>query len=302
MTSDDTIQTLELVETADFELRAVFDKKSRDPQRVFQTLSELIPVLQELDHLLLQSIDPEFEAELILDDIEIGSIRTILKTFIKSLPDEGLLDLDYKRILGQYLVNCKYMLLKWLDGKYEINGRTDLNAIIGDLFKEAEKIEVTPIPAPTPISDQQLVKVINKIQHSLRHLHATDSVEYISKRGKVSLNKELQVDNLDKLLVEQSETFDNIMIMKVKMPDYLGEKMWEFRYDNHVVDVKINDYDWLQQFQQGDVDLKPGDSLKAKVQVVVDYGYNHEVIHKHYFLVKVIEIIHNQKNKQYKIF
>lgn len=188
MVTNEGILIDELKDTAQFELRAIFDRTSRDPQRIFQTLSELIGALQELDKILLQAVDPIFEVELLLDDVEIGSIRTILKTFIKSLPDEGLLNLDYKRILGQYLVNCKYVLLKWLDGKYEVNGRSDLNKVITELFKEAEKVKVTAIPAPATVQAQLLVKTMYRIHSSLKYLHPGDTVEFISEKGVVQFN------------------------------------------------------------------------------------------------------------------
>ena len=302
MTTDNDFQVKELVDTVEFELYAVFDKTSRDPQRIFKSLSELITALQEIDRIFLQAIDPDFEAELLLGDVEIGSIRTILKTFIKSLPDEGLLSLDYKRVLGQYLVNCKYVLLKWLDGKYVVNGRTDLNVVIGELFKEATSVSVTQIPAPTPVPAHPLVKAIQKIHNSLNYLHVGDSIEFVSNRGNVPFNKALQTENLDTLLIEQSESYNNIMILKVKMPDYLGDRMWEFKYDAHVIQAKIAHFEWLNQFQQGNIELVPGDSLRAEVDIIVDYGFDKEVMHKHYTVKRIISVLHQPRANQRNIF
>lgn len=85
------------------------------------------------------------------------------------------------------------------------------------------------------------------------------------------------------------------------MPDYLGDKMWDFKFKGHVIQVKIIDFVWLQEFQQGNIDLKPGDSLKAEVNITVDYSFEKEVLNKHYTLTRVINIIHQVKDQQQKL-
>ncbi len=85
------------------------------------------------------------------------------------------------------------------------------------------------------------------------------------------------------------------MILKVKKPDFLGESMWDFRYEGKKLPAKLLDDAWLKSFRNGEVTLHPGDALKGMVEVETKYGIEREVIATHHNIVKVEEIIHDHK-------
>jgi hypothetical protein len=60
------------------------------------------------------------------------------------------------------------------------------------------------------------------------------------------------------------------MILKVKKPDYLGESKWEFKHENKTIPMKILDIDWLKAFQNREIDIRPGDSIRAEVQIITN--------------------------------
>jgi hypothetical protein len=59
---------------AEFELYFDFEKQSQLPQRVFKTIADLLVVLGKLESLLAQTADSALRAELVLADVETGSI------------------------------------------------------------------------------------------------------------------------------------------------------------------------------------------------------------------------------------
>jgi len=77
----------------------------------------------------------------------------------------------------------------------------------------------------------------------------------------------------------------------VRKPDYLGESMWEFRFQNRSLTAKILDTAWLKKFQQRLVGVRPGDAIKADVMVDVKYGFEGDVISIHHCIVKIHQII-----------
>lgn len=90
------------------------------------------------------------------------------------------------------------------------------------------------------------------------------------------------------------------MILKVKKPDYLGESMWDMRHGTITVQVRILDKEWLEKFQTRQVAVQPGDSIRAKIQISNNYGYDGELLSTHYEATSIIEVIplpnHEQKN------
>jgi hypothetical protein len=82
-----------------------------------------------------------------------------------------------------------------------------------------------------------------------------------------------------------------MLILKVKKPDYLGESMWDMKHENRTIKAKITDEGWLMDFQRREVDVRPGDALRAKVRMETKYGYDGEVVGIYYTIIEVVEVI-----------
>ena len=100
---------------ADFCIEISYKKGSGSPSRVFRSMSELIDSFQEIDRKLVTSIDVNIEQILLLEDIEAGSIRVWLRSVLKLIPDDAAYNLDWKPIVGQYLVRAKKAMVDFLE-------------------------------------------------------------------------------------------------------------------------------------------------------------------------------------------
>jgi len=74
---------------ADFCIEIKYKKDSENPSRVFRTMSELIETFQEIDKNLVTTIDVNIEPLLLLEDIEVGSIKVWLRNLLKTIPDDA---------------------------------------------------------------------------------------------------------------------------------------------------------------------------------------------------------------------
>jgi len=278
---------------ADFCLEVSFKKGSGNPSRIFQSITELIDACQEIDKNLARSVDVQIEPVLILEDIQAGSFRVWLRTFLKEIPDETLKNLNWKPIVGQYLVEGKYLLLDFLQDRERITGREELKKLQGSLLELAEDTEVRKIPTYTPITLPRIASGIRKVSEAMSYLEAGDSAKYITKEKEVTLNPELQLsqESLEELLTKESIINKNVLILKVKKPDFLADSMWEFKHGRKTIPVKILDAGWLYKFQTKEIHVQPGDSIRANVEVETKYGYDDEVIAVHFNVTKVLEVI-----------
>jgi hypothetical protein len=89
------------------------------------------------------------------------------------------------------------------------------------------------------------------------------------------------------------------MILRVKKPDFIGDSMWDFVHDARVLTAHVADSEWLSAFRQGGQPLTPGDSLKAVVKSTVRYGFDNEVVNTKYDVIRVLEVLHQQKSPQF---
>jgi hypothetical protein len=278
---------------ADFGIEVTFVPGTPDPARIFRSMTSLIDSFQHFDKDLIQVIDVQIDPILLLEDIEAGSLRTWLRNLISTVDDSALKDGDWKKIVGAYLLRAKYILVKRLEGKTEITNREEIKEIEGDLLRIAQDTDIQRIPSYQPIPEARIVQAIASLSSSLRHLTPGDSAKLITPEGEANFNLSLRVspDSLYALIVKESLTNESTLILKVKRPDYLGDSMWDFKLGEHPLSAKILDHNWLRRFQERNIDVRPGDAIRARVHQTIDYGYAAEVIAEHYEIIEVLGII-----------
>ena len=102
---------------ADFAFYIDFKKGEGRASRVFSATLEFIKACERLDRELVTSIDASIEVVMVLEDIEASSLKTFFHNLIRAVDDQALKDIDWKPLVGKYLVKSKYMILKWMDNE-----------------------------------------------------------------------------------------------------------------------------------------------------------------------------------------
>jgi hypothetical protein len=92
-----------------------FSRGEGDPRRVFDAASLLIDGFEELDGTLAASVDSKLKTATVLEDLQSGSVRVILKTILKDIDEQALRDGKYKKAIGPALVRAKRMAVQALD-------------------------------------------------------------------------------------------------------------------------------------------------------------------------------------------
>ncbi len=280
-------------EKGDYFIQIDFKKGSPDPTRVFRSMSNLIETFQNIDMNLANSVSAQIEVVLLLEEVETGSIRTWLRTVLKSVDDSGLKEGDWKKIVGNYLVKGKRKILNFLKDKKTIDKSEQISELQSDLAQLAKETDVCHIPTYTSIPPQRLVHDLSELGRSVTPLIVADKVNIMVENVSIELNKEFNIppEIVEKLA--ELETIRNTaeMILLIKKPDYLGKSMWEFRHEKRVIFAKILDEKWLSCFQNREIVVKPGDALRAILETHVSYDKSGEVVAIHHFIANVKSII-----------
>lgn len=291
------------VSKADFCLEIRYKKDSENPSRVFHTMSGLIDSFQDIDRHLVKSIDVNIEPVLMLEDIDIGSIKVWLSNRLKAIPDDSLYNLDWKPIIGQYLVKAKYIIIDFLEGKTTITNIAEIKPLIEKIFKAAEQTEVRHLPPYIRPEPRDLLNSIKDISSSLSYLTEGDSASYLTeeKEAKFNMGFKLAPESIEELLAQETLSAESELILKVKKPDYLSESMWDFRHGDKIIQVSVLDSEWLEKFQSRKIVVRPGDSIRGIIRTSHRYDYNGELIATHYDLIKVVDVIEAPENQQLRM-
>ncbi len=277
---------------ADFGIEIDFQPGSDAPSRVFRAMTALIEAFETVDRELVNSI-ARVQPILLLEDIEAGSIKTWLRTQLESLDDQVLKSGDWKKLVGIYLVKAKYIVIDFLGGRSTISSKDEIEVLQSRLLRAAEETNVLAIPTYRPIPIDRVADSIRLIGQATQALKQTDAAKFLSEQGNADFNLGFSInpESFDALITRETITNKSVMILKVKKPDFLGESMWEFKYENRTIEAKFLDLVWLQRFRERAVTLQPGDAIKALVETEVRYSFEGDVIFSMHKILEVHEII-----------
>ncbi len=288
---------------SDFCIEIDFSKESRNPSRVFKAMSALIEAFQSVDRSLADSIDSRIEPVLLLEDIGVGSIKSWLKQIIEATDDESLYSGNFKQTLGRYLVRAKYLIVSFLENKTEITNAEELAVLESQLETGASEVISRLNFYQGLVSRHKLLNDIRQISTALELLDKEQDKAILRTRdGDTTFNLTFHIapETIDALLTSEAIKSTSVMIVKIKKPEFLTNAQWDFKHDV-VFSAPILDADWLTRFQAGQIPLRPGDALRATVQTEVHYGFDREVIDKHYSVLQILEVIPRLEPHQPKL-
>src|SRR5690625_1135961 len=275
-----------------FELKIDFVRDSPNPGRVFRSMARLIESFEKMDHDILDSFGFTSSSQILLQDIEAGSIKAVLK-WILELPDqEALRDGDWKKLIGRMLDDCRVFFLKKIENKPIINSKDQLEKIQKQIAATIQKFLNELLPNRNIIPLQRILNTIKTIESAIKELTNDDIVTYSSNQQIIAIPYNLAVDlDLENENSEQS-LFNNRLriILPVKKPDLMGDSQWELYFQNKVIRAKILDTLWLEEFHNHRIEIKPGDALDAELKTVVEESSSEHISPKHNIL-KVYNIV-----------
>ena len=285
--------------TADFGFQIDFARNTEDPARIFRALSELIKFCEVTDKALIKSLDIDVEYKLILDDIEEGSLIVWLKYDFDSINEKINL-----RFIYSYLVSGKSCIIEFIQQKNTMS-RSDVIDLQERLQNRAKETKINPLDIYIPVNEKDLVLSLTSSTSATSNLQASEKLAYLAGESHLHFNPNfsLSAKEGENLLVKDKITSNLKMILKVKKPDYLGESKWQFKHNRRTIEVKITDLDWLESFQKNrEFSIKPGDAIKAEVEVTSKYGFSGEILSTEYVLKKVIEVVSMHDGSQLSLF
>ncbi len=307
MTTTITTKKPKIPENADFAIYIDFHKNAANPQRIFQTADALIRAFQRLDKSLCGAIDSKIAPLMMLEEIEIGSLKIWLKNALEATDDQALKELDWKPLVGKYLVQAKYLIIDFLNKGQKGENKEKLLDLSKKIKEVAQETDVKYLPDYKAPNILELAESIKEISAAKIFLDKQDKLQYIGDyTDKKYIDFDLSIDwtpeNFEDLLTSEVVEYPELpMILAVKKPDYLANSAWELRHGKKKIIAKIEDENWLKEFQDRKKDVRPGDALRCKVKQKLYYGFDNELISEKYSITKIEEILED-KYKQMDLF
>jgi hypothetical protein len=254
---------------------------AHSPALYFAGMSELLDAMQSLDANLIAFVLPNARAIQRIEQVTTGSIRLKIASFIEYVPDEVLKTGDWKRVCGHFLVEGRKKILLWLHKQPKVIEK----AQVEDLANELDRLATESTGPTRRISRRLLLSMIIRVIRGTQAMPGKESVTVRMADTEVVLPREVEVpaETANAVAESELEPFEQEMRLLVKKPDMIGKSQWDFLDRGHVIRAKMSDGDWVENYQNNQLSLKPGDAIEAKVRLTPkhgtdDHAYNYDVL------------------------
>ncbi len=268
-----------------------------DPLRVLDGSSAGIRVLASLDEMLLRPLGPGIESQLELLRFEEGSLKTWLVNQLKVASDADLRSMNWKPIVGAYLVKARKALIGWLTKQEQLQAGLDVQPIQEQLHELAMETNVKRLADYPKIPRRQLLGTSARIARMAEALETGETVSFVQDGIEFEVPaKSISLEgDLEDLLTHEELKNEAEVFLKVKKPDFLGNSQWEFRHRDSIIRATVVDVAWLSSFRDHQLALLPGDSIRALLTTTTKYDDSGEVISVKNDVTRVLEKIDGAK-------
>jgi hypothetical protein len=234
---------------------------------------------------LAGSIPVQLETVVVLEEVAKRSLSLWLRVQTQSGVSEGEAS---DASLLKFLARGTLAIIAWMDGSPTLQ-LADLQQAIRVL---AWGTSITTTAHPVLPSSAELVDAISAWQRAKGAMGAGDSVRIITNNGSSELDLTKRIaDPRTLLLARKLVNHSADMIFVVEMPDYQASRQWQLKHGETRTVAYCEPGTLLDKFYRRELDIRPGDALRCKVDFETSYGPDHEVLAERYRIVEILEVL-----------
>ena len=234
---------------------------------------------------LAGSVKVELETVAVIEEVAKRSLSLWLRVRTRG----GIGDHEKSEAsLLKFLARGTLAMIAWMDGSPTLQ-LADLQQAIRVL---AWGTSVTTSAHPILPTSSDLVDAVAAWQRAKAPLGTSDAVRIITNNGSAELDLSKRIaDPRTLLLARKLVNHSADMIFLVEMPDYQASGEWRLKHGDTRTIAYCESGTLLDKFYRRELDIRPGDALRCKVDFETSYGPDHEVLAERYRIVEILEIL-----------
>src|SRR6476469_4548298 len=195
---------------------------------------------------------------------------------------------DVDASLLKFLARGMLAIIAWMDGSATLQ-LADLQQAIRVL---AWGTSITTTAHPVLPSSSELVSAIAAWQKAKDALAGGNSVRIVTNNGSTRLDLGKRIEEPRTLLLSRKLVYHSAdIIFVVEAPDYQATGQWQLKHGDTRTTAVAEPGTLLDKFYRRELDIRPGDALRCRVDFETSYGPDHEVLAERYRIVEILEVL-----------
>jgi hypothetical protein len=267
---------------SDVVIEVVTSAAARRPAEIVQV--ERFQDAVEASYRALAGLVPlQFETVAVLEEVARRSLSSWLRVRTANPAAGG----DEASLL-KFLARGMLAIIAWMDGS-ATHELSDLQKAIRVL---AWGTSITTTAQPMLPSSADLVSAIIAWQKAKAGVTAGASVRISTNNGSAALDLGKTIPEPRALLQARKLVNHSAdMIFVVEMPDYQATGQWQLKHGGTRTLAHCEPGTLLDRFYRRELDIRPGDALRCRVDFETSYGPDHEVLSERYRIIEILEVL-----------
>lgn len=234
---------------------------------------------------LAGSVPVQLETVAVLEEIGKRSLSLWLR--VRHAGD-GALGQGPDASLLKFLARGTLAMIAWMDGSPTLQ--------LGDLQQAIRVLawgtSITTTAQPVLPDSSKLVDAVSAWQKAKAALKSGDSVRIITNNGSAKLDLDKRIEEPRTLLLSRKLVNHSAeIIFLVEMPDYQASGQWLLKHGETRTTAIAEAGTMLDKFYRRELDIRPGDALRCRVDIETSYGPDHEVLAERYRIIEILEVL-----------
>lgn len=270
---------------SDIVLEVAAGAGSRRPPELGR-VRELEEAIEASYRALAGSTPVQLDTVAVVEEVAKCSLSLWLRAQTRAPSGDGIGEADSS--LLKFLARGTLAIIAWMDGSPTLQ-LADLQQAIRVL---AWGTSITTTAHPALPASSALVNAIAAWQKAKSALRDRDSVRIITNNGSATLDLSKKIAEPRTLLLARKLVNHSAdMIFVVEMPDYQGSGQWQLKHGDTRTTAVSEPGTLLDKFYRRELDIRPGDAIRCKVDFETSYGPDHEVLAERYRIVEILEVL-----------
>jgi len=234
---------------------------------------------------LAGAVPVQLETVAVLEEVAKRSLSLWLRVQVSG---DSALAASSDASLLKFLARGTLAIMAWMDGSPTLQ-LADLQQAIRVL---AWGTSITTTAHPVLPASSDLVQAISAWQRAKAALNPNDAVRIVTNNGSARLDLGKRIAEPRTLLLARKLVNRSAdMIFVVEMPDYQASGQWQLKHGDTRTTAISEPGTLLDKFYRRELDIRPGDALRCRVDVETSYGPDHEVLAERYRIVEIVEVL-----------
>lgn len=275
-----------LSELTDSDLVIEVSAREKDRQALESGATQRLKEAIEASYKALAgSVQVQLETVAVVEEVSKRSLSLWLRV---RRAGDGALAQSSDASLLKFLARGTLAMIAWMDGSPTLQ-LADLQQAIRVL---AWGTSVTTTAQPGLPSSSELVDAVSAWQEAKAALNSGDAARIITNNGSTDLDLTKRIAEPRTLLQARKLVNHSAdMIFLVELPDYQATGQWLLKHGGTRTTAIAEPGTLLDKFYRRELDIRPGDALRCKVDFETSYGPDHEVLAERYRIVDILEVL-----------